>query len=274
MVIEVIKFMDNKITLNQSKFDAFMEILSIIKSSCKDLSIKKGILRQQSNNTRNIFEVKEIHKLIGYNDIVCNNIASKHFLLSVFQKQRDDIDINIHDKYYVFTNGRMDLNLPKPIDKYLLNKYMDDNSREKIVGLDNYTEVCTYDIDRSIIESLNTFARGLEAEELNVEFKDNSVVFVVSCDNKSIGTRAVPVKIDKSEINNIFKDLKGVASFPIEPLLLCPTPFELKLYKRLDGSSKVPVLMMKIKTEIEFDDNDTITFNLYGNSVFKNEESI
>jgi len=229
------------INLGKENFAVFLEILTVLCKTNRDLIIKKGRICQQTDKNSSIYSL-DVSSLIGDNDILMSLIANKVELLTPFQNNEVDVDLVLDDKKYTFKDSYSKLEITKPKEMYLSNKYISESDLTQKTKLDESELIFHYTLPKMLISRLIAFSKGLQATLLEFEFKKNKVVLKISGNDNTHPTTGKIVTIE----NEMVKELTGSCHYAIEPFLYGTEDIEIECYQNPDPK----LIMLRLTTSI------------------------
>jgi hypothetical protein len=231
------ELMPELITLNEDNFSKFLSVMSILRQTCTDLIVKEGRICQLTDRRSAIYEI-DMSSLIKESTLLLSGIGIKADLLSTFKQQNSDIDLIVDEQTYIFQDNASQLIFQKPQEKYLTNSYIPEEQLYEKLKIEE-GQIFHLEIKKFLIDRLASFAKGLSATMVKLEFNGDKVVFIVSNSDKNVATEAKFVKA------TLDQEVTALCVFPIQPFL-AGEKIDLECFYREDHEN----LLLKFSTKI------------------------
>jgi len=168
-------------SLSSQNFDELTRCLTTLKDLCSDADIRDGILRQRSNDHSTIFEIDLTNLLPGMN-IPISDLKQKLDLLKCFYGQ--EIEINVDDDSFSFSDQYTILKFKSPILDMLDNKFMPSEEFARIFTLSQEDIILNYDITKIISDRIRTISQGFSVNAIQVTFEGDKAFISAKTQSK------------------------------------------------------------------------------------------
>jgi len=247
------------IEVDSEDFSKLLSVFDTISKLCTDLSIVDGKICQHSDRKNSLISI-DVSSVLGNETIHLTGIATKVGLLEPFKKQKRNIEID-NGASYKFRDEHSQIEVTKPIEKYMSNPYMTEDDFQTKLSLADDDVIFEYELEKFLIDRLAAFQKGLAASKLKVEFRGGKADFIVTTtDNNSSVTTGKLMTVElETEVN-------CDCVFPILPFMLTDDNVIIKGYFRNDGdnlllnltttSEDIPISIWCISEMIKDDEDD------------------
>ena len=179
--------MNRTIILDSEQFDLFLRCLSNLKEVCNDIDIKKGCVRQRTNDKTTIFEM-DLTPIINDIDISLIELKNKIDILKVFVNQEVSIEINISDENpdegeYIISDSYSSIRITKPTSSFIDNSYIPQEDVSKIYSLQDDEVLMESEITKMISDRIKTITAAFGSTSIQVFF--NGDTCDISASNQS-----------------------------------------------------------------------------------------
>lgn len=184
--------MNKQIRLEKEKYEEFIKVVETIKNHCKDIDIRKGIIRQRSNDKACIFNF-DMRDILGEDiDISIAGFDKKYDLIKLFSK--DDVDISIDNDSIFFTNGLSTLKFRIPEIDCFDNRFIT-KSIEELYSISEEKKILEFELNPDIRDKIKKVFKV---------FKDNKEVDILINENISkLYTGTINTQQEAVFINNL-----------------------------------------------------------------------
>ena len=201
--------MSQTIELGNEKFSTFLTLLETIGVECTDCCIRGGLIGQVSDKKQSIYRTN-VGDIIGDINISIIGLSSKVELLEPFRKQQSEMSLTLKDKTYIFHDTHSEIEMNKPKDQFLTNKYLESSDLDKKLQNDGNGRIFGATIPKWMIDRVNALAKGLAAQALRIDFKDGKAIFKITSNDQQC------ITVGKFMTVNLEREIEGFCIFPIE----------------------------------------------------------
>jgi hypothetical protein len=190
-------------TIHSNDFSNLLRCLSLLKGVCADVDIRKGILRQRSDDRANIFEM-DLTPLVSECDIVLSKLKSRLPLLKELTKQEVKITSTENDIFFSGERSTFKFNKP-PLD-FLDNKFIPDQEISKMFTLREEDVILEYSIKKETSKLMKTISNQFNIVSLQVSFERNSASIIATTTDRSQYSRiacGIPIKAPVKCFSNL-----------------------------------------------------------------------
>ena len=142
---------------------------------CNDADLVDGIIRQRSNDKSCIFEI-DMTNLLNKGNMTVIQLKQKLDLFKIFTGQ--DVEINITEADYTFSDQYSSISFLLPNMNYIDNKYMGEEELENIFSLNEEDLILETTISTEISERIKTIATSFNTTTLEIEFSGDTAEVV------------------------------------------------------------------------------------------------
>ena len=166
-----------EVTIHPNDFSNLLRCLSLLNGICADVDIRKGILRQKSNDRANIFEA-DLTPLVSDCDIVMSGLKSKLPLLKGLSRQEvkitsteSDISFSGERSTFQFTNSH-------PCSPH--NEFISSEELANIFPLREEDVALEYSIDKETSKLMKVVSSQLKIVSFQVSFEGNTASIIAT----------------------------------------------------------------------------------------------
>jgi hypothetical protein len=155
------------LNLNAEEYGNFLRCITNFREICNDIDIREGIIRQRSNDKTTVFEMDLTPIITGIN-IPISDIKKKLELLKTFTGQ--DVEIEIGDDYFKFSDSFSSFNFKNPTLEFMDNKFISQAELESVFVMDNNELLLDTSLSTMITDRIRITTQTFNTAGVQVEF--------------------------------------------------------------------------------------------------------
>lgn len=197
-------------TIHPNDFSNLLRCISLLNGICTDVDIRKGILRQRSNDRASIFEA-DLTPLVSDCDIVMSGLKSKLSLLKGLSKQ--EVKITSTESEIFFSGERSTFQFTNSHPYSPHNGFISSEELGRIFTLREEDVVLEYSIDKETCKLMKVISSQFKIVSFQIFFEgDTASIIATTTDRRQYSKieHGIPVKAP----------LKCFSNLVVEPFFL------------------------------------------------------
>lgn len=255
--------MSQTIVLETEEYNDFLRCLINLREICNDVDIRRGFIRQRSNDLTSIFEM-DLTSLIGDAQIPITNLKKKLDLLKTFAGQSVTIEIEEgeteSESYFVFSDDQTSIKFQFPAIDFMDNKIMSQQELDNIFNLDEEDLILSDELNKVVTERIRIVTDNFNTQAIQVKFNGDRATICATTQSKDQFAKfkdGVPMNID---FEGNFNSNLSTIPFGIEH----DTDLDFKMYRDAQHDN---VSLNKIQTEL-----GSVSINIYSRSAIVEDD--
>jgi len=256
------------VDLEKEKFNAFLSILKLLKSSCKDLTIKEGKI-SQLNDKKSLIFVIDLTSILGNESFMISGIEKRLEILEPFGNQNVDVFLDLAPDGYTFRDSISQIHMVAPIQQYIHdnNEFLEPEQVDSKLSPDISRRIFTMTFGKILLQRLFQYAKSLAANVVRIQFNGDTAKFQVqaldSARSTIIDLATLEDELDDTSIDGLITPFANQAFLNF--LNAGIEEVDLEMYHRLGDSNSA---MLKITSSLAWGGDDggeiPITINALG----------
>jgi hypothetical protein len=191
--------------LTPENFSMFVRCLSVLRDNCRDVDIKKGMIRERTDRLTSIFQI-DLSSILPDAEIVIGDIKESLDLLKPFLER--DVKLIVDEKGCSFVDEYSKSYFAKPMNEFIDNKFVSDKELDKVIQIVDEDLILDVDLPRVVTDRINVYGRGYSVNTMQIRLDGESASLhmkPISNDReiKFIGDMVMNKSLDGCYISNI-----------------------------------------------------------------------
>lgn len=225
------------VSMNSEAYLNFLKCVMNLKEECNDVDVRNGMVRQRTNDKSSIFEM-DMTPIVGESSFVISDLRKKIDLLKLFSGQ-GDVDINIEDSHFIFSDQYSSIKFISPSAQFVDNKFMTEEELYKVFIMNEEDLILDCEMSNVITERIRVTTTNFNITAIQVAFEGETASIMAATQAKDQFAKFV----DGIPTNVILEN--SIANLPIVPFSIeHDVDVTFKMYK----DPNHPITLNKLQT--------------------------
>lgn len=235
--------MSVSLKFSADQFRGIMAVMSMIKDTCDDLTIKEGKIHQHNNSKSIIYDI-DLTEYFNESTLYINNIRQTQSLLSMFVLSNSEVRLKLDDLKYIWMDPKSKLESTIPHPDVLKNSWLAPTNTQSVNKKNITTKIFETTFDRTLLNRISQGAKTLECKKIILSIREDVAYFKMIPNDLSATTI-----FEIHEIDELFDEQYNCdIQYDIQSFLIATEELKMILYKNPLSAS---TFTMKFDAELE-----------------------